>query len=452
MDGAPSESSVNATVMDAAVEDDLFGSVLNIGPIGMDVEPAAIANEPIEASKNGGDAVVSHEPIVALNTASVSAAPTGTEAVLSEPIVTEPVTDSLLNAAETSGIPNDKPHVASGADESQKKIFEMQTRVPVTEIKDICFPSRDRSKASKIAYMASLGLTLPSAAKAIRERISSKAREIRRPAPVVAARGRARGGRSGRGRGRTPRNGYTTTHYSGASYANDLNGKHDDYCFECGKAGELLMCDTCTRVFHLGCCKPNLTEVPNGDWSCSYCKVELKSSADEDSQNTSEIGVFDPIRIEAEWITYDKQVSRNCQKLLGELRVLHEAESTCKEDKNACEKRILDMQSNIESLQNEKDLYRAKASRLRRAVREIISGSGAMYVDDAMEILPVEDRFRDKHKDDWIVADNQDDDLLIGEDILDEYVGNVNPGVPQAPQVSQDHGFIPPPPPKALIS
>ncbi|XP_038074192.1 PHD finger protein 21A-like isoform X2 [Patiria miniata] len=68
---------------------------------------------------------------------------------------------------------------------------------------------------------------------------------------------------------------------------NSLNGtlhkqevdKHRDHCSTCGLAtDELLMCDTCPLVYHLGCLDPPLTAVPPGMWSCPQCKLKGSQS------------------------------------------------------------------------------------------------------------------------------------------------------------------------------
>ncbi len=48
---------------------------------------------------------------------------------------------------------------------------------------------------------------------------------------------------------------------------------HEDYCAVCQRTGELLMCDTCSLVYHLQCLEPPLTGVPQGLWSCPKCVV-----------------------------------------------------------------------------------------------------------------------------------------------------------------------------------
>ncbi|XP_074661034.1 PHD finger protein 21A-like [Tubulanus polymorphus] len=59
------------------------------------------------------------------------------------------------------------------------------------------------------------------------------------------------------------------------------NGNHDNYCCICGSSGELLMCDSCSLVYHLQCLEPPLTAVPKGLWSCPKCQtagVKLSTS------------------------------------------------------------------------------------------------------------------------------------------------------------------------------
>ena len=49
----------------------------------------------------------------------------------------------------------------------------------------------------------------------------------------------------------------------------ELLAKSQDVCYVCGRAGKLLCCDSCPKVFHLACC--GLTKLPRGNWYCSYC-------------------------------------------------------------------------------------------------------------------------------------------------------------------------------------
>lgn len=46
---------------------------------------------------------------------------------------------------------------------------------------------------------------------------------------------------------------------------------HDWYCWECHKAGEVIACEYCPRVFHRKCAHSGT--VANGKWKCPSCQV-----------------------------------------------------------------------------------------------------------------------------------------------------------------------------------
>ncbi|CAM9374070.1 unnamed protein product [Ectocarpus sp. 8 AP-2014] len=49
---------------------------------------------------------------------------------------------------------------------------------------------------------------------------------------------------------------------------------HNDLCEVCSHGGDLLCCDTCSLVFHTKCHRPELKEVPAGDWNCQFCVAD----------------------------------------------------------------------------------------------------------------------------------------------------------------------------------
>lgn len=49
---------------------------------------------------------------------------------------------------------------------------------------------------------------------------------------------------------------------------------HQDYCEVCQQGGEIILCDTCPRAYHLVCLEPELEEAPEGKWSCPHCEGE----------------------------------------------------------------------------------------------------------------------------------------------------------------------------------
>ncbi|VDK42531.1 unnamed protein product [Anisakis simplex] len=45
----------------------------------------------------------------------------------------------------------------------------------------------------------------------------------------------------------------------------------DEHCRECGKPGDVLLCDGCEACYHLHCAQ--LNKVPDGQWLCQICKI-----------------------------------------------------------------------------------------------------------------------------------------------------------------------------------
>ncbi|XP_066585961.1 chromodomain-helicase-DNA-binding protein Mi-2 homolog isoform X2 [Prorops nasuta] len=57
---------------------------------------------------------------------------------------------------------------------------------------------------------------------------------------------------------------------------------HQDYCEVCQQGGEIILCDTCPRAYHLVCLEPELEETPEGKWSCPHCEGEGIAAEDDD--------------------------------------------------------------------------------------------------------------------------------------------------------------------------
>ena len=55
-----------------------------------------------------------------------------------------------------------------------------------------------------------------------------------------------------------------------------------EYCDVCQQRGEIMLCDTCPRAYHLVCFNPELDEVPEGAWSCPQCETFLDSITKEE--------------------------------------------------------------------------------------------------------------------------------------------------------------------------
>merc|ERR1719193_1925185 len=54
-------------------------------------------------------------------------------------------------------------------------------------------------------------------------------------------------------------------------FAND-ESEHQEYCDVCQQGGEIILCDTCPKAYHLCCLNPELDEAPEGKWSCPHCE------------------------------------------------------------------------------------------------------------------------------------------------------------------------------------
>ena len=50
---------------------------------------------------------------------------------------------------------------------------------------------------------------------------------------------------------------------------------HQDYCEVCQQGGEIILCDTCPRAYHMVCLDPDMEKAPEGKWSCPHCVSAL---------------------------------------------------------------------------------------------------------------------------------------------------------------------------------
>ncbi len=71
------------------------------------------------------------------------------------------------------------------------------------------------------------------------------------------------------------------------SKAKDSGDSHNSLCQACGLGGELLCCDYCNLVYHLGCLTPPLETPPSGKWSCPVC-TKMDNQLDNLLDNSNE--------------------------------------------------------------------------------------------------------------------------------------------------------------------
>ncbi|XP_044064783.1 chromodomain-helicase-DNA-binding protein 4 isoform X5 [Siniperca chuatsi] len=75
---------------------------------------------------------------------------------------------------------------------------------------------------------------------------------------------------------------------------------HQDYCEVCQQGGEIILCDTCPRAYHMVCLDPDMEKAPEGKWSCPHCEKEgiqwearddLSDAEAEDEEDRRDEGV-----------------------------------------------------------------------------------------------------------------------------------------------------------------
>ncbi|XP_029931959.1 chromodomain-helicase-DNA-binding protein 3 isoform X4 [Myripristis murdjan] len=97
----------------------------------------------------------------------------------------------------------------------------------------------------------------------------------------------------------------------GEEDADGYETDHQDYCEVCQQGGEIILCDTCPRAYHLVCLEPELDKAPEGKWSCPHCEKEgiQWEAKDEDFDDfeeeceervMSDVGVGVPAGVEEE--------------------------------------------------------------------------------------------------------------------------------------------------------
>ncbi|KAH9488281.1 choline dehydrogenase 5 [Bulinus truncatus] len=85
-----------------------------------------------------------------------------------------------------------------------------------------------------------------------------------------------------RGRGGRKKKTKLTSKYPNDTDADGYETEHQDYCEVCQQGGEIILCDTCPRAYHLVCLEPELEEAPEGKWSCPHCEGEGIKEQEED--------------------------------------------------------------------------------------------------------------------------------------------------------------------------
>ncbi|KAM9013056.1 PHD finger protein 21A isoform 5-T5 [Ara ararauna] len=156
-----------------------------------------------------------------------------------------------------------KPHV-----ETEEKQAESRTVTPPAAPK----PKREENP-QKLAFMVSLGLVTHDHL----EEIQSKRQERKRRTTANPVYSGAVFEPERKKSAVTYLN--STMHPGTRKRANEDHWPkgdiHEDFCSVCRKSGQLLMCDTCSRVYHLDCLDPPLKTIPKGMWICPKCQDQM---------------------------------------------------------------------------------------------------------------------------------------------------------------------------------
>uniref|UniRef100_A0A8C9VXT5 PHD finger protein 21A n=1 Tax=Scleropages formosus TaxID=113540 RepID=A0A8C9VXT5_SCLFO len=134
---------------------------------------------------------------------------------------------------------------------------------------------------------------------------------------------------------------------------------HEDFCTVCRRSGQLLMCDTCSRVYHLDCLEPPLKAIPRGMWICPKCQDQILKKEEA-------IPWPGTLAIVHSYIAYKEAKEEEKQKLVKwsielkeererlEQRVkqLSSSITKCMETKNSVLAQQKEMQASLEKVKN----------------------------------------------------------------------------------------------------
>ncbi|XP_064415468.1 chromodomain-helicase-DNA-binding protein 4 isoform X2 [Latimeria chalumnae] len=88
---------------------------------------------------------------------------------------------------------------------------------------------------------------------------------------------------------------------TGEEVADGYETDHQDYCEVCQQGGEIILCDTCPRAYHMVCLDPDMEKAPEGRWSCPHCEKEgVQWEAKEELSEGEEDADVDEVLMEEE--------------------------------------------------------------------------------------------------------------------------------------------------------
>ncbi|XP_044291725.1 PHD finger protein 21A isoform X1 [Varanus komodoensis] len=132
---------------------------------------------------------------------------------------------------------------------------------------------------------------------------------------------------------------------------------HEDFCSVCRKSGQLLMCDTCSRVYHLDCLDPPLKTIPKGMWICPKCQDQMLKKEEA-------IPWPGTLAIVHSYIAYKTAKEEEKQKLL-------KWSSDLKQEREQLEQKVKQLSNSITKCMEMKNTILAKQKEMHRSLEKV---------------------------------------------------------------------------------
>ncbi|MEJ1278454.1 PHD finger protein 21A [Cricetulus griseus] len=132
---------------------------------------------------------------------------------------------------------------------------------------------------------------------------------------------------------------------------------HEDFCSVCRKSGQLLMCDTCSRVYHLDCLDPPLKTIPKGMWICPRCQDQMLKKEEA-------IPWPGTLAIVHSYIAYKAAKEEEKQKLL-------KWSSDLKQEREQLEQKVKELSSSISKCMEMKNTILARQKEMRSSLDKV---------------------------------------------------------------------------------
>ncbi|XP_066556720.1 PHD finger protein 21Aa isoform X2 [Amia ocellicauda] len=132
---------------------------------------------------------------------------------------------------------------------------------------------------------------------------------------------------------------------------------HEDFCTVCRRSGQLLMCDTCSRVYHLDCLEPPLKTIPKGMWICPKCQDQILKKEEAIPWPGTLAIVHSYIAYKAakeeekqKLVKWSVELKQEREQLEQRVKQLSSSITKCMETKNTILARQKEMQASLEKV------------------------------------------------------------------------------------------------------